>query len=608
MATLHAIGGTIDVDMRSFANNLVNHAAQSVPTNASEYSWTSTSGNLIHAFSFDDDITFNGVAPLGGTVHALQVVNSFVVGGMVGNLVSMTTAPNAETFWRPILSADTTLFASSTADFAGMGDFVNIVAGENLTGGDDVFEGAAITGGGATFQTFYGDGDFVQVSGRLTGGKDLINARAHGQISGDANLVAGRLDGGADEIIVDHPLLAQGFSTITGDVFTVSDLEQSVASFINGGHDEIFVLGLTSGVITGDIFSVNAVLGTSTGGNDLIDASANPFGTEIYGDVVDLNNHMVRGGKDTIIGSAFDSNFISGDAGDVFDRLLAGADTITGGEANDELFGDFTSEGFGSSITINGTFTGDDKIYGAGGSDEIYGQVGDDVLDGGMGDDFLIGGSQTAGTGDIVAFNTLNVAVSVDLVMGFAFGQGIDFLSEFESIRGSNKGDSLAGDGLANRIEGLDGNDQIFGRGGNDTLLGGKNNDVIKGGLGNDTINGGANADTMEGNGGVDTFQYSQVSDSGTVAASRDLINGFTLGGGGDKIDVSAIDAQAGTGGNQAFTFIGNAAFSAEGQIRFDVIAGHTIIEINTTGVSGAEMGIDLAGALPGLTAASFVL
>ena len=92
------------------------------------------------------------------------------------------------------------------------------------------------------------------------------------------------------------------------------------------------------------------------------------------------------------------------------------------------------------------------------------------------------------------------------------------------------------------------------------------------------------------------------------MAATRDLIQGFTLGGGGDKIDLSSIDAMAGTAGNQAFAFIGNAAFSAEGQIRFDVVAGHTIIEINTAGVSGAEMGIDLAGALPGLNAASFVL
>jgi serralysin len=602
MATLHAIGGTIDINMQDV--NTYDHVAQSVPTNASEYSWTTFSGNLIHAFSFDDDITFNATSPLGGTVHALQVVNSYVVGGLVGNLVSMTTAV-PDDYWRPILAADTTIFASSLADFTGAGDFVNVATGENLTGAADVFEGATPGGGGGN-QTFAGDAAFVE--GRLTGGDDLITMRAQGSITGDAELVSGRLDGGKDTIVVDHPSGVLGFSWVSGDVFTLSDLEQEIAPQVNGGNDEIVVLHYENGGITGDIGNANAFLGTSTGGADLIDASANAFINEIYGDVVVINNHTVRGGRDTLIGSATHSNYISGDAGDVFGDLLAGADTITGGEGIDELFGDFTSVDFGGTVSINGSFTGDDKIYGGGGSDEIYGQVGDDVLDGGMGDDFLVGGTQTAGTGDIVAFNTLNVAVSVDLLAGFAFGQGVDFISEVESIRGSNKGDSLAGDGNANRIEGLDGNDTINGRGGNDIILGGKNNDSIKGGLGNDTINGGAGLDTMEGNGGVDTFQYSQLGDSGTVAASRDLINGFTLGGGGDKIDVSAIDAMAGTAGNQAFAFIGNAAFSAEGQIRFDVIAGHTIIEINTTGVSGAEMGIDLAGAFPGLTAASFVL
>jgi hypothetical protein len=38
------------------------------------------------------------------------------------------------------------------------------------------------------------------------------------------------------------------------------------------------------------------------------------------------------------------------------------------------------------------------------------------------------------------------------------------------------------------------------------------------------------------------------------------------------------------------------------------VVGALTIIEVNTTGVSGAEMTIALQGAFPGLTGASFVL
>ncbi|CAN5153415.1 hypothetical protein BH10PSE6_BH10PSE6_43200 [soil metagenome] len=605
MATLHAIGGTIDIDMRF--GNLIDHAAQSVPTNASEYSWTTTSGNLIHAFSFDDDITFNAVAPLGGGVHALQVVNSYVVGGVVGSLVPMASG-NVENYWRPILAADTTIFASSLADFYGAGDFVNVRPGETLGGSNDLFEGAPRpAGGGPTIQTFLGDADVVEDKGRLTGGADTINMRTDGLISGDVNMVSGRLTGGSDTIVVEGPIASPN-TRVTGDVVFVSDLEQAIAPTVIGGSDTITVKQYNGGAISGDILDAfNAALGTTTGGRDTIDASANPFVVLLYGDVQNLGNHAVKGGNDTLIGSGTVGSLLTGDAGLVSGgSLLVGADKLTGGEGRDFLFGDFVNQ-TGGVISIGGTFTGDDTLYGAGGDDNMQGQLGDDVLDGGMGDDFMDGGSQTAGVGDIVAFNTLNVAVSADLVLGFAFGQGNDILAGFESIRGSNRADNLAGDNLANRVEGLDGNDQIFGRGGNDTLLGGKNNDTIKGGVGNDTINGGANADTMQGNGGADTFLYANVSESGTVAATRDLIQGFTLGAGGDRIDVSAIDAQTGTVGNQAFAFIGNAAFSAEGQIRFDVVGGHTIIELNTTGVAGAEMGVDLAGAFPGLTGASFV-
>ena len=36
-----------------------------------------------------------------------------------------------------------------------------------------------------------------------------------------------------------------------------------------------------------------------------------------------------------------------------------------------------------------------------------------------------------------------------------------------------------------------------------------------------------------------------------------------------DIIDLSALDANAGIGGNQAFSFIGTAAFSGAGQLRY---------------------------------------
>jgi Ca2+-binding RTX toxin-like protein len=312
-----------------------------------------------------------------------------------------------------------------------------------------------------------------------------------------------------------------------------------------------------------------------------------------------------KAGDDTLVGSSSSGSILAGDAGNVFGgQLFAGADTLSGGNAADSLYGDFYVQS-GGTVTINAAFTGDDVLRGGGGNDQLFGQVGDDTLDGGMGDDFIDGGTQTAGVGDIAAFNTLNIAVSVDLALGFAFGQGVDTLVGFESARGSNKADNLAGDNLNNQIEGLDGNDRLFGRNGNDRLVGGKDADVIKAGAGNDIITGGADADNLTGNDGADIFKYDAVGESGVVAATRDVILDFVQGA--DRIDLRTIDAQAGLAGDQAFTFIGAQDFSTEGQLRAVVSGGHTLILANTSGASGAEMVIELGSALV-LTAADFNL
>jgi hypothetical protein len=56
---------------------------------------------------------------------------------------------------------------------------------------------------------------------------------------------------------------------------------------------------------------------------------------------------------------------------------------------------------------------------------------------------------------------------------------------------------------------------------------------------------------------------------------------------GGDTIDLSSLDANAGAAGNQAFQFIGTAAFSAAGQVRYVQQGGDTIIEANTNNATG---------------------
>jgi Ca2+-binding RTX toxin-like protein len=194
----------------------------------------------------------------------------------------------------------------------------------------------------------------------------------------------------------------------------------------------------------------------------------------------------------------------------------------------------------------------DDSTIGTIRSDHLNGTDGDDVILGGAGNDKLEG------------------------------GKGCDYLD------GGRDND---------RVSGGDGADRIHGRDGTDRLYGGDGDDVIVGGLG---------GDRLAGNGGNDIIRYESFVESTPDGA--DLIESFASGGaGGDLIDLIAVDAQAGTFGNQAFSFIGAAAFSAEGQIRAVISGGHTLIEINTAGPEETEMLIELDGIVT-ITAEDFIL
>jgi serralysin len=72
-------------------------------------------------------------------------------------------------------------------------------------------------------------------------------------------------------------------------------------------------------------------------------------------------------------------------------------------------------------------------------------------------------------------------------------------------------------------------------------------------------------------------------------------------------IGLAALDANTGVGGNQAFTFIGNAAFSAAGQVRAEVAGGMTVISGNVNADLGADFAIALTGSHT-LTGAHFIL
>ena len=86
---------------------------------------------------------------------------------------------------------------------------------------------------------------------------------------------------------------------------------------------------------------------------------------------------------------------------------------------------------------------------------------------------------------------------------------------------------------------------------GTDTLWGFEN---VVTGSGADTITASNATNVVDGGAGNDTFKFASA-----AAANGDTIVGFQAG---DRIDLSGIDANAGTAGNQAFALVTGSALT----------------------------------------------
>ena len=115
--------------------------------------------------------------------------------------------------------------------------------------------------------------------------------------------------------------------------------------------------------------------------------------------------------------------------------------------------------------------------------------------------------------------------------------------------------------------------DTLQGNAGNDTLIGGTGEDVLIGGSGDDVLIGGPDEDSLTGGAGADVFRFLseydiKVPDSDDWQEENgllvpddlddlDVITDFNRSE-GDRIDLSAIDADVVAAGNQAFVFGGS--------------------------------------------------
>ena len=266
-----------------------------------------------------------------------------------------------------------------------------------------------------------------------------------------------------------------------------------------------------------------------------------------------LEDLRLRGAASIGTGNAADNTIFAGSA----------AATLSGLAGNDTLYGSASAD------TIDG---GDDN-------DTLFGNAGADTLNGGNGDDILNGGSQ----GD-----TLNG------------GPGDD------RLRGNEGLDTLNGDAGRDRLEGGDNPDVLRGGADNDVLLGQEGNDQLFGDEGDDRLTGGTGRDRMTGGTGQDDFLFGEGDFAGLGASDSDRILDFSDAE-GDLIDLSAVDAITG-GSDDAFTFIGDAAFSnTAGELRYETGAGYLLVQGDTDGDAAADFAIRV-DTLTTLVESNFVL
>lgn len=252
--------------------------------------------------------------------------------------------------------------------------------------------------------------------------------------------------------------------------------------------------------------------------------------------------------------------------------------------------------------TLTGT-AGNDRIYGEEGADVISGLEGNDRLDGGLGADSMTGGAgddryYVNDAGDQVIESADGGHDIVYSTISYTLGANVEDLrlKGMEDINGTGTdGDNfIFGNYGANLLSGLGGSDVIDGDRGNDMLLGGAGDDRLIGGRGDDVLVGGAGTDDLTGGHGADTFVFTAVGDS-AVGDARDEIHGFSTAR--DLLDLSQIDANSGVGGDQAFSFIGNGAFSGvAGEFRYDPSTNIAAGDTNGDGVADFEIKIHAYG------------
>lgn len=522
-------------------------------------------------------------------------------------------------------------------------DPIALASGDTLyidTGGSVLQSGSTtavtLAGTGASvrnFGTVQTAGSGFAISGTLSGTLDVsIRNEAGGTITSAAGGIrltsaagttgevylfnAGTIQGGSTRAVELNNLRAETIriENAAGGLITNAGSADVVRPG-NDGEAAIFIDNagtIRAGVVAG-----------ATSGGDAIDLQ--PVDGGIAATVINRASGIIEGGKHGVTG-ANDATITNAEGGQIigrngsginFDTESADGDTyvtvindglISGGY---DGFGDGDGDGIDVDYLVDVSNAG--RIEGVGA--DMVENFADGIAAGGGIIRNLASGTISGETNGILiddgdrngayAETRLNNA---GLIEGRS-GTAVRFIGEFDdrivnsgAIVGSVAIDAGGGDDritntgtIAGTVLLGDGND-LF-RSGLDAFAG-----TIDGGAGDDRISttgnwetliGGLGRDTLAGGVGDDTFLYHDVSESNR-ANGVDRITDYQTG---DRIDLTAIDADTSMDGDQAFQLIGTAVFSGQaGELRIAMNTGNNVLMGDVDGDRVADFLVTFEG------------
>ncbi len=173
-----------------------------------------------------------------------------------------------------------------------------------------------------------------------------------------------------------------------------------------------------------------------------------------------------------------------------------------------------------------------------------------------------------------------------------------------DDVRGGVGDDDIYGGTGDDSLSGGADDDLLCGEQGNDDLLGGSGRDDLRGDAGKDDLYGGSGRDILRGGSGSDKFIFKSKSDSGVTAATCDVITDFLRG---DKIDFSAIDANAKAAGNQRFKFVAEFTGRA-GELEWDKTSKGFKVSGDINGDGRADFSVQVNSSVAKLYGSDFLL